>query len=121
MKRRAAKTRLPKSVKERLAKHLPSNTPLTQSGHKDETSDVPTQEPNKNSATKGRSEGRPMSGAILAVSGLACCICFAIAAIYWGRGGYANVKIAFPWIIAAAVFFVGAAISAYLVLCGQTR
>ncbi len=54
-----------------------------------------------------------MSGAILAVSGLACCICFAIAAIYWGRGGYANVKIAFPWIIAAAVFFVGAAISAY--------
>jgi len=86
---------------------------LAERGHKDEANDHAKHATNQETATKGRSGGRRMSGAILAISALACCISFAIAAIYWGRGGYANVKIAFPWVVVSAVFFLVAAVSAF--------
>lgn len=91
----------------------PPISPLAESGHKDKANNHAEHTTNEEAAPKGRAEGRRMSGAVLAISGLACCICFAVAAIYWGRGGYANLKIAFPWVVASAIFFVAAVISAF--------
>jgi hypothetical protein len=54
-----------------------------------------------------------MSGAILAISGLAGCVCLAIAGIYWGKGGYSSVRAAFPWVVIASLLFAVAAVSAF--------
>jgi hypothetical protein len=98
----------------RIASPQPGTvTPRTQSSHKNEANNHAEQTANDKPARKSGSEGRRMSGAILAISGLLSCIFFAIAAIYWGKGSLPNVKTGFFWLIPFGVAFSVAVLSAY--------